>query len=88
MAVFGIVAGVLLAVSWALLTLFFVKQNVRYPSRFQPVDEIAGLLERLDAGPVTGIPVEVRGTIIGSARRAGGSRPPGAMPKRKRRRRS
>jgi hypothetical protein len=45
--------------------LFFVKQQFRYPADHQPVDEIAGLLERLDAGPVAGIPVTVRGQIVG-----------------------
>jgi Zn-dependent protease with chaperone function len=45
--------------------LFFVKQNVRYPGDHQPVDEVAGLLERLDAGPVAGIGVTVKGQIIG-----------------------
>jgi hypothetical protein len=29
------------------------------------VDELAGLLERLDAGPVAGIPVVVQGTVVG-----------------------
>ena len=45
--------------------LFFVKQHVRYPGDHQPVDEVAGLLERLDAGPVAGIGVTVRGQIVG-----------------------
>ena len=45
--------------------LFFVKQQFRYPADHQPVDELAGLLERLDAGPVAGIPVTVRGRIVG-----------------------
>ena len=45
--------------------LFFVKQQFRYPGDHQPVDELAGLLERLDAGPVAGIPVTVRGQIVG-----------------------
>ena len=45
--------------------LFFVKQNVRYPADHQPVEEVASLLERLDAGPVAGIPVTVTGQIIG-----------------------
>jgi hypothetical protein len=59
----GVVFGVLpqsqfglgLAIAFAGL-LFFVKQQFRYP---------AGLLERLDAGPVAGIPVVVKGQIIG-----------------------
>ena len=45
--------------------LFFVKQHVRYPGDHLPVDEIAGLLERLDAGPVAGIGVTVKGQIVG-----------------------
>ena len=45
--------------------LLFVLEHVRYPRRFTPVSEVTSLLERLDASPVAGIPVEVRGTIIG-----------------------
>lgn len=56
--------GMGLAVALAGL-LFFVKQSVRYPGEHQPVDEVAGLLERLDAGPVTGIGVTVKGQIVG-----------------------
>ena len=56
--------GMGLAVAFAGL-LFFVKQQFRYPADHQPVDEIAGLLERIDAGPVAGIPVTVRGQIVG-----------------------
>ena len=57
---FGLGLGVALAG-----LLFFVKQSVRYPADHRPVDEVAGLLERLDAGPVTGIPVTVKGQIVG-----------------------
>jgi hypothetical protein len=43
-----------------------LKQLWRYPLHgHQPVEEITSLLEHLEAGPVTGIPVEVRGQIIG-----------------------
>ncbi|MDQ3896766.1 MAG: M48 family metalloprotease, partial [Actinomycetota bacterium] len=56
--------GMGLAVAVAGL-LFFLKQNVRYPGDHQSVDEVAGLLERLDAGPVTGIGVTVKGQIVG-----------------------
>jgi Zn-dependent protease with chaperone function len=43
-----------------------LKQLWRYPLRgHEPVEEITSLLERLEAGPVTGIPVEVRGWIVG-----------------------
>lgn len=45
--------------------LFFVKQHVRYPGDHHPVDEVAGLLERLDAGPVAGIGVTVKGQVVG-----------------------
>jgi Zn-dependent protease with chaperone function len=44
---------------------FVYKQMVRYPARFHPAPEVAGLLERLDASPVAGMGVEVRGQIIG-----------------------
>src|SRR5581483_11319137 len=44
---------------------FVAKQHLRYPAGATPVDEVAGLLERLDAGPMGGIPVEIRGRIIG-----------------------
>lgn len=45
--------------------LLFVKQRVRYTFGYQPVDRVTSLLQRLDAGPVFGIPVEVRGRILG-----------------------
>src|SRR5437763_582145 len=45
--------------------LFLLKQRVRYPTRFEAVDEVTSLLERLDASPVAGIGVNVRGKIIG-----------------------
>jgi hypothetical protein len=45
--------------------LFLWKQSVRYPTHFVKVDEVTELLERLDASPVTGIPVELSGTLIG-----------------------
>ena len=54
--------GLALAVAGAL---FFVKQHVRYPGEHRPVAEVAGLLERLDAGPVAGIGVTVKGRIVG-----------------------
>lgn len=43
-----------------------VKQLVRYPThKAEPVEEVTSLLERLEAGPLAGIPVEVTGWIIG-----------------------
>ncbi|MGI9021809.1 MAG: M48 family metalloprotease [Acidimicrobiales bacterium] len=46
--------------------LFFVKQNVRYPGGpAATTSEVAGLLERMDAGPVAGLPVEIHGQVIG-----------------------
>lgn len=54
--------GLALTLAGALLV---YKQHVRYPPMYAPVTEITSLLERLDAGPVAGIGVEVRGQIIG-----------------------
>src|SRR5579862_9781443 len=46
--------------------LFVSKQVARYGTHaVEPVSEVAGMLERIDAGPVRGIPVEVRGHLIG-----------------------
>jgi Zn-dependent protease with chaperone function len=43
-----------------------IKQLLRYPLHVhEPVEEVASLLERLEAGPVAGMPVDVRGRIIG-----------------------
>jgi Zn-dependent protease with chaperone function len=58
----GLSVGVALAAGGALL---LYKQTVRYPTSWERVDEIASLLERVDAGPMAGLPVEVRGRIIG-----------------------
>jgi Zn-dependent protease with chaperone function len=55
-------AAVLLTGSGAL---FAAAQARRYPFPHAPVDEVTGLLERLGAGPVHGIPVEVHGRIVG-----------------------
>lgn len=44
---------------------FCLKQAVRYPMRFTRVDGITTLLERMDASPVAGIPVEINGWITG-----------------------
>ncbi|MDQ2826829.1 MAG: M48 family metalloprotease [Actinomycetota bacterium] len=65
---FGYLPGSLFGMGVALAVaggLFFVKQHARYPGEFTPVAEVAGLLERLDAGPVTGIGVTVKGQIVG-----------------------
>jgi len=46
--------------------LFLWKQRVRYPTTsFEAVDEVTSLLERIDAGPIAGIGVNVKGKIIG-----------------------
>src|SRR5579864_5521568 len=45
--------------------LFIVKQGMRYPRKIEKVDQIASLIERLDASPVAGIDVEIKGRIIG-----------------------
>jgi heat shock protein HtpX len=65
---FGAFTGSGLSIGVALATaglLLFVKQHVRYPTAFAPEEEVTALLERLDAGPVAGIGVEVRGQVIG-----------------------
>jgi Peptidase family M48 len=55
--------------AWAVVALgasYVVKQAVRYrPGRRVRVDAVADLLHRLDAGPVAGLPVEVRGRVTG-----------------------
>ena len=45
--------------------LFLLKQRIRYPTTFEAVDEVTSLLERIDASPVAGIGVNVKGRIIG-----------------------
>lgn len=65
---FGAFTGSTLSVGAALTmagALLVYKQHLRYPPMYQPVDEVTSLLERLDAGPVAGIGVEVKGQIIG-----------------------
>jgi hypothetical protein len=44
---------------------FWYKQLVRYPTDYTPVAPVTTLLERVDAGPVAGIAVEVRGRLVG-----------------------
>jgi len=68
LVLFGAFTGSAVAVGFALSAagiLFIVKQQLRYPSGRQQVGEVASLLERVDAGPMGGIPVEVKGRIIG-----------------------
>lgn len=68
LVLFGAFTGSRFSIGLALTlagALLFVKQSVRYPSGSQRTDEVASLLERLDASPVGGIAVEVRGRIIG-----------------------
>jgi Zn-dependent protease with chaperone function len=45
--------------------LLLYKQAVRYPLWFQPVPDVTSLLDRLDASPMSGIPVELTGRIVG-----------------------
>ncbi|MEW6475163.1 MAG: M48 family metalloprotease [Actinomycetota bacterium] len=68
LVLFGAFTGSAVAIGFALSAagiLFLVKQQLRYPAGRRPVDEVASLLERMDAGPMGGIPVEVKGRIIG-----------------------
>lgn len=68
LALFGAFTGSVASIGMALLVagiLFFVKQHVRYPTFFAPVAEVTSLLERIDASPVAGIGVEVKGRVIG-----------------------
>jgi Zn-dependent protease with chaperone function len=57
------------ALAWSVVALgasYVVKQAVRYrPGGRVRVDALADLLHRLDAGPVAGLPVEVRGRVTG-----------------------
>ena len=60
-------AGVAIVLAGGLL---LVRQHLRYPvpehwRHWQAADSIAGLLERLDAGPVRGLPVQVHGRVVG-----------------------
>jgi Zn-dependent protease with chaperone function len=55
-------AGIALIAAGAL---FFFKQSVRYPTGFAPVDRLTSLLTRMDASPMRGIPVSLRGHIAG-----------------------
>jgi Zn-dependent protease with chaperone function len=69
MLFFGAFTHSTLAIGLALVAAgggLLVKQLLRFPTHgSQPVEEITSLLERLDASPVAGIPVEVRGWIVG-----------------------
>ncbi len=65
---FGAFTGSTLTIGLALAAagvLFVVKQQMRFPAGHQPVEEVASLLERLDASPMAGIPVDVKGRVIG-----------------------
>ncbi|HVX69765.1 MAG TPA: M48 family metalloprotease [Mycobacteriales bacterium] len=55
---FGLVAGVLLT----------ARALLRTPvTGFTPVDRVTSLLSRMDASPVTGIPVSIKGRVLGRA---------------------
>ena len=65
---FGAFTGSLESIGIALMAagvLLFVKQHMRYPGVFTPVSEVTSLLGRLDASPVAGIGVEVKGQVVG-----------------------
>ena len=66
---FGLVTHSVLGIGLAVAVAgggLVVKQLLRYPTHgHEPVPEITSLLERLEAGPLAGIPIEVRGRIIG-----------------------
>jgi Zn-dependent protease with chaperone function len=68
LVVFGAFTGSATSVGLALTvagSLLVYKQHLRYPPMYMPVDQVTSLLERLDAGPVAGIGVEVKGQVIG-----------------------
>jgi hypothetical protein len=68
MLLFGAFTGSALSIGAALVVagvLLFLKQQMRYPTAFEPVDEITSLLERMDASPVKGIPVRLSGEVMG-----------------------
>jgi hypothetical protein len=69
MVAFGVFTRSTVAIGLALVAAgggLLVKQAMRYPTQpGEAVPEITSLLERLEAGPVAGIPVEVQGWIIG-----------------------
>jgi Zn-dependent protease with chaperone function len=66
---FGLFTGSGVSLGLALVAagaLAIWKQTVKYPTTvFAPVAEVTSLLERLDASPVAGIPVEVKGRVLG-----------------------
>lgn len=66
---FGAFTGSALSVGLAMAAAgvgFIVKQNLRFPTgAATPIEDVTSLLERLDAGPMGGIPVKIRGRIIG-----------------------
>jgi hypothetical protein len=66
---FGAFAHSLVSIGLALTVAgggLLFKQLMRFPLHgHEPVGEVTSLLERLEAGPVAGMPVEVRGWVIG-----------------------
>ena len=44
---------------------FFARNVAKYPLRFRPVEHLADLAARIDAGPLRGIPVQISGTVMG-----------------------
>jgi len=68
LVLFGAFASSPMSIAIALIAaglLLVVKQGMRYPRKIERVDQIASLIERLDASPVAGIDVEIKGRIVG-----------------------
>jgi hypothetical protein len=45
--------------------LLLIKQVMRYPTDFTPAANVTSLLDRLDASPVAGVAIELKGRIVG-----------------------
>jgi hypothetical protein len=68
LVLFGAFASSPMSIAIALIAaglLLVVKQGMRYPRKIERVDQIASLIQRLDASPVAGIDVEIKGRIAG-----------------------
>ena len=68
LVLFGAFTSSSMSIAIALIAaglLLLVKQGMRYPRKIEKVDQVASLIERLDASPVAGIDVEIKGRIVG-----------------------